>query len=68
MRGVGQNGLLLSAKQGWLLELVVEDRLWALIDLAIGPEDQESSKSAREPAIVGHRHNGSFILIEGFLK
>jgi hypothetical protein len=44
--------------------LVVEDRLWALIDLAISPEDQKAGKSTGKPAIVGNRNNCAFVTIK----
>ena len=43
------------------------DRLWALIDLALGPKDEESSEPAGEPTIMGHSDDGSFIRSKGAL-
>ena len=55
MRGVGQNGPKAPRRQGARNPLEIKDWFWGLIDLAIGPKDQESVKSTGEPAVVGHR-------------
>jgi hypothetical protein len=64
MRGAGQNGLNPPRKYG----LEIKDRLWAFIDAAIGPKNQESIETTSEPAIVSNGKNRSFILIEGMFK
>ena len=55
LRGVGQNGPKAPREQGLKYGLEIKDRLWAFIDLAIGPKDQESVETAGEPAIVSYR-------------
>jgi hypothetical protein len=66
MRGVGQNGLNPRVGQGSEIPVLeIEDWLGALIDPAIGSEDQESIESTGEPSIVGDREDCAFIVIEG---
>ena len=45
--------------------LFVPDGLGGLIDLAVGAEDQEAVKGAREPAVVGDGQDGALEVVDG---
>src|SRR5688572_8340715 len=59
---------MLSTTGGVTLVTLIPDGLRRLKNLTITTEQHESLERAREPAIVGHRHDGPLELLQPFLK
>ena len=61
-RGKGYLRARVGSKWPFAPYLMLKNRLWALINSAIGSKYQESREAPSEPTIMRYRNNCSFIL------
>ena len=53
---------------GALYPLFVPHGLWGFVDAAVGTEHHEPVEGAGEPAVVRHRQDGAFEVVDGPLE